>query len=100
MIRDQVVFEPSLGRLAIKVKFDMAPGGYAYTMLDLKPDGTSYLEEYCAFLESCKPKPYCPQAITEIVEEEAAMFFAGDRSAQETAELIQRRVQLYFNEQG
>ncbi len=101
VIRDQVVSgsESPFEKPVIRLKEDRALDGYSYMMLDLKPDGSSYLEEYCAFLENCEPKPFCPQAITDILEEEIDVFFAGERSAKETAELIQNRVQLYFDEQ-
>ena len=67
---------------------------------DKSPDGSSYKEEYLKLLEELEPEPYCPQEIKDIVTEVSDAFFAGDRSAKEAAELIQRRVQLYFNEQG
>ena len=38
-------------------------------------------------------------SIDAIVREEAASFFNGDKSVQETAALIQSRVSLYVNEQ-
>ena len=37
--------------------------------------------------------------IESIIKEEAAAFFAGDKTAQETADLIQSRVSLYLGEQ-
>lgn len=61
--------------------------------------GTSFKEEYLDLLERLEPRPYCPQAIIDIVTEECSQFFDGGRSAQETAEVIQRRVQLYLDEQ-
>ncbi len=93
VIRDQVV------------QTDHSETGWALNVMggemaiEAKPDGSSYLEEYCAFLDSCEPEPYCPQAIRDIVEEEVGLFFDGSRSARDTAEVIQRRVQLYFDEQ-
>ena len=99
VLLDQVVLESPLGRPAAKVKIDNFADGFGYSPLDVKPDRSTYLEEYCAFLDSCEPKPYCPQAIMDIVAEEIDVFFAGNRSAQETAEMIHRRVQLYFDEQ-
>lgn len=64
----------------------------------LKPDGTSYLEEYLAFVEGCEPCPYWPPQIRAIVLEEISSFFEGKKSAGETADIIQRRVQLYLDE--
>lgn len=36
--------------------------------------------------------------ILEIIQEEAASYFAGDKSAEETAHIIQSRVELILNE--
>ena len=66
--------------------------------LAVKPDGTTYQEEYLDFVESCEPVPYFPQLIREIVKEEVASFFAGHKEAEEVADIIQRRVQLYLDE--
>ncbi len=69
-------------------------------VIELKPDGTSYLEEYLAFVEGCEPRPYWPQQIRMIIVEEVAPFFEGKKSAAEVADTIQRRVQLYLDENG
>ena len=69
-----------------------------YIMLPLKPDGSSYLEDFMAFAEGCGPKPYCPEAITDILAGELNSFFNGDKTAKDTAEIIHRKVQLYFDE--
>lgn len=66
--------------------------------ISLRPDGSTYLEEYIAFVESCEPMPYIPQQIKQIVSEEAMSFFDGRKEAGETADIIQRRVQLYLEE--
>lgn len=36
--------------------------------------------------------------INKIIQEEAQAYFAGDKTAQEAAELIQNRVKLYVSE--
>ncbi len=38
--------------------------------------------------------------VYNIIREEAEMYFSGQRPAEETAEIIQNRVQLYLNENG
>ena len=63
-----------------------------------KPDGTSYLEEYLDFVESCKPEPKRFSQLSEIIGEELADCFEGGKSAEDTADIIQSRVQLYLNE--
>lgn len=64
----------------------------------IKPDLTSYLEDFLEFLESSTPKPYCPSQIENILREEGSAYFASDKSAEVTADIIQRRVQLYLDE--
>lgn len=39
-------------------------------------------------------------SVLSIIEEEAAAYFAGDKTAEETAKIIQNRVQTYLSEQG
>lgn len=63
-----------------------------------REDGTSYLPEYLELLEQCIPRKTEWNTIRNIVREEAAAFFAGDKSAHEAAEIIQNRVQLYLEE--
>lgn len=74
------------------------PDNLSIMEIDLKPDGTSYLEEYLDFVENCEPTPYWPEQIRTIIIEEIAPFFDGKKSAAEVAALIQNRVQLYLDE--
>ena len=53
-----------------------------------------------AFVESCEPRPYWPGQVQTIIVEEITPFFEGKKSAEEAADVIQRRVQLYMDETG
>lgn len=66
--------------------------------IDLKPDGTTYLEEFLDFVDGCKAGVKWPSLIEQIMEEELAPYFKGDKSAREAADLVQNRVQLYLDE--
>lgn len=66
--------------------------------LTLKADGTSYLEEYMAYLESCVPESRYPSGISAIMLEELQPYFAGDKSVEDTVRILQNRVQLYLDE--
>lgn len=68
--------------------------------LECKPDGTSYVEEYIAFMDSCVLMPPEDDAIADIVMEEAEPYFAGDKDLDTVVEIIQNRVQLYLDENG
>lgn len=70
----------------------------SYRTLEAKPDGSSYLEEFMEFAESCEPQPHLPEGISNILGEELPSYFTGDKSAREVADIIHNRVQLYFAE--
>lgn len=60
-------------------------------------------EEYDAFMrlyESCNSIYTYNNTVYEIIQEEAAAFFDGQKTAEETAKIIQDRVGLYVMEQG
>ena len=98
-IRDQVGDDPDIYPTPYIIRVSPFDGNYyPWPLEGLKPDGTPYLEEYLDFMESCEAVPYCPDAITEIVNEEIDAYFTGNRSAKDTADIIHRRVQLYFDE--
>lgn len=63
-----------------------------------KPDGSSWLNDFLDFLENCEPEPVMPKQISNIIREEAIPYFNGDKSAEETANIIHNRVQLYMDE--
>ena len=65
----------------------------------LKPDGSSYQEEFMELLESAVARDKWPSQIREILMEEMEPYVQGDKTAQEAARLIQNRVQLYLDEQ-
>lgn len=69
-----------------------------YAPLEVKPDGTTYLEEYMAFLENCVPEPDWPSQINTIIFEELSPYYYGDREVEEAVKVIQNRVQLYLDE--
>ncbi|MBQ7776038.1 MAG: extracellular solute-binding protein [Lachnospiraceae bacterium] len=66
--------------------------------LPTKPDGSTYLEEFMVFAESAVPAPYRPADIMTILYEEMLSYFESEKNAQDTAEIIHNRVQLYFDE--
>ena len=99
VLRDQVGDDPNFYPVPYILVPDTYGNGFNPCPIDaLKPDGTTYLEEFMEFAESCEPVPYCPEAITDIVNEEIGAYFTGNRSAKDTADIIHRRVQLYFDE--
>lgn len=67
--------------------------------LELKDDGSTYLEEYLNFLNKCGPSPLPYKEIKEIIVSGANGYFNGQYTAKQAAELIHNRVQLYLDEQ-
>lgn len=65
-----------------------------------KPDGSSYLPEFLDAMNNSIPYESEMNLIRNIVQEEVGAYFAGDRSAAEVAEIIQKRVQIYLDEQS
>ena len=63
----------------------------------LKPLTEKQLEKLVRFLLSVNSRYYETEEIMDIVSEETEAFFAGDKTAEETAKVIQNRVQLYLD---
>ncbi len=65
--------------------------------LDGRADGTSYVDEYVALMDGGVPVSLEAE-IMAILSEEIAPFFAGQKSEQEVAKVIQSRIQLMLSE--
>jgi len=66
---------------------------------ELTPAGEEDVAAIRTLIETARGSLPTPAEISRIVEEEAGAFFAGQRSAQDVAALVQNRVQLYVDEQ-
>ncbi len=64
------------------------------------PATQAEMDEIAAYIEGVTVCDYYNEAIWRIVREEAEMYFAGDRTAEETAAAIQGRAELYLSEQN
>lgn len=56
------------------------------------------VDRYVAFVESINRRSYFNEEVMNIITEEAAYFFEGQKSAKEAADIIQNRVRLYVME--
>ena len=65
--------------------------------LPVREDGSSYLEEYLEFMDRLGSEN-SESPIREIISEETQPFWNGTKSAEEVAEIIDNRVQLYLDE--
>ncbi len=66
-------------------------------LLDKKEDGTTFTEEYQAFLQNCTPS-YYNEAVMEIIAEEVSGFFNGELDPMSVTKVIDNRIQLYLDE--
>lgn len=68
---------------------------YEYTYRTATEEEVQYTRE---LIESASKVQATDSKIMEIIREEAQPFFQGQKSAEEVADIIQRRVQLYMDE--
>lgn len=73
-------------------------GDGSYTIVESKPDGTSWLEEYLECMDNCVPLPVRSGDVLKIINEEIDYYFDGARNLDQTIDVLQRRVQLYLDE--
>lgn len=66
--------------------------------LTVTPMTQEEIDEVLAFVKSVDQVYSYDESLLNIITEEAAPFFAGQKSAKEVADIIQSRVQIYVNE--
>lgn len=66
----------------------------------LKKDGSSYVEDYIAFMDKCRAETRSTEEIVNIIREETSGYFQNIQNLDNTVRLIQSRVQLYLKENG
>ena len=81
----------------VKVEYDnsMWISGQEVT---IPPLSEEEMERVTQFLSSCDRRVYINNTVTDIITEESAAFFEGQKSAEEVARIIQSRVQIYVHE--
>ena len=68
------------------------------TTVPLRDDGSSYIEDYLAFMDSCRAPARSAEYIENIIREEAGAYFRNMQDLDNTVRIIQNRVQLYLSE--
>ena len=56
------------------------------------------VEQVNFLLENARPNNWHVQEIKSILSEELAPYFAGDKTAEQAAEILNNRVQIYLDE--
>lgn len=73
-------------------------GWTAWEEVAVKPDGTTWDQEYLELLNAARPYRNMDPALEDIIMEEVGAYFSGDRDVKSVAAQIQNRVQLYLDE--
>ena len=102
LISEEVQSQPSVHGLAVNRKgFEAAVKRY-YNYYTDSGNSTVDQEEYRELLENWMEQINdCDTVDTDIwtlIEEENVKFFQGDQTAQDTASILQRKIEQYFNE--
>ena len=102
LLSDEVQSLPSLHGLAVnKSAFDTVAERY-YSFYSEGSQATVDKEEYVELLESWMEQindcDTVDSAIWTLIEEENNKFFEGKQTAEETASILQRKLEQYFNE--
>ncbi len=96
-VRKDVILESLYEKTELSENPVILMDDYSYIELQGREDGTSYADEYIELMEGGSPLS-AQHIIQDIVLEEAGAYFAGDKTAQEVAGIIQSRVHLYLDE--
>ena len=82
---------------------EISKGGFSYgdgPMIEVYAMTQEQYDTVNGLIENTNRIMRYDQSLMEIINDEAGAFFAGEKTAEETAQLIQNRVQLYMAEQG
>lgn len=74
-------------------------GNGIYQTVYVKPDGSTWEQEYLDLMNSCVHKTNDLQDIIDIIVEDASTYFDGSKDLNTVVGIIQNRVQLYLDEQ-
>ncbi len=72
--------------------------GWEELSINIKPLSDEEVKMYTDLVNNTKKVASYDEEIFNIIEEETKAYFAGDKSLDETVEIIQKRVQTYVNE--
>ena len=82
-----------------RIEVDEGSWGWGGTMIQMHALNEEEAAQIRELIDTTTKVLEFDESVYEIVEEEAAAFFAGQKSAEETARLIQSKAMIYVNEQ-
>ncbi len=84
LIRDCVFYDEWAEEWRFMIGNNLTEGSWAFQ----KKDGTSYIEEYIAFLKKLEVESPQPKILQQLISEEAESFFCGDKTVEQVTEII------------
>ena len=93
------IFDELIHDQTIQEYYYFAPGSSTPDKFELQPFTDEEAEEIESFILNALKNSYqADHTIDSIVREEIGAYFAGEKSAEQTAEYIQNRVEIYLSE--
>ena len=105
---NRAAFEDSIQTYLSEITYDengnpQSTGGVGWgdgIMLEIYPVGQEQIDQVTGLLDRITRSYSYDSQLLSIISEEAAAFFAGQRSAADTASIIQGRIRIYISEQS
>ena len=88
-------YKDAYGNTVSPMDYEMGIGDIT---VDVKPFNEKEEKQFRDIVSKARKTVYYNSSLTAIVKEEAARYFSGDKTVDETAELIQNRMTIYINE--
>lgn len=94
---ERIVYDEITGQYGVALT---SGDEFGYNVLDCKEDGTPYTEEYFDFLKNCTPTDQhgVLDFVFDLIVEESLYLSTGEKTPEEIADTIQRRVTIYLEE--
>lgn len=90
--------EPLLDEKGEKILMNSSSYGWNDFEMQLKPSTQEQVDTLKKIIDTAKPSVSSDEMIMKVISEEAAPYFAGQKSVDEVINVIQSRVQIYISE--
>lgn len=90
--------EPLLDEKGEKILMNSSSYGWGDFEIEIKPSTQEQIDMVKEIIASAKPSVSSDEMIMKVISEEAAPYFAGQKSIDEVVDVIQSRVQIYISE--
>ena len=83
-----------------RLKKEKVQGWFMYDYVDLRPLTRDDIDRFKAVIMGSGGNSYYDEVITQIINEEAQAYYAGEKTAEEVAKIIQSRVSIHLKEKS